>query len=236
MAAQTSAEHDSAATEKTQRRYDRQAFSYDAMDVPFEVLAFRRLRKKLWADVAGRTVLEVGVGTGKNLAYHPEDTQIVAVDLSPRMLRRAIARAERTARIISFVLADVQHLPFHEGAFDAAVATFVFCSVPNPVAGLEEVRRTVRREASVHLLEHVRAANPLAGKLMDWSNPVGVRLTGANINRNTVANVSTAGIEIDGVETYGLGLLKLVRGTVPQRPRPTEAGTREAAPPGPTTT
>jgi ubiquinone/menaquinone biosynthesis C-methylase UbiE len=87
--------------------------------------------------------LEVGVGTGKNLPYHPEGSRSVAVDLSPGMLRRAARKADRLGRDVDLVLADAQRLPFRDGVFDAAAATFVFCSVPDPVMGLGEVRRVV---------------------------------------------------------------------------------------------
>src|SRR3972149_6499064 len=83
--------------------------------------------------------LEGGVGTGKNIPYHPEGSRSVAVDLSPRMLRRAARKADRLGRDVDLVLADAQRLPFRAGAFDAAAATFVFCSVPDPVLGLREV-------------------------------------------------------------------------------------------------
>ncbi|MCH8345592.1 MAG: methyltransferase domain-containing protein [Chloroflexi bacterium] len=212
MTAQTSTAHDDHATKKTQRRYDRQAAVYDLMELPTELLVFGKLRRKLWTEVTGKTVLEVGVGTGKNLAYHPESTRTVAVDLSPRMLHRAVVRARRRGRKVDFVLADAQHMPFHERAFDAAVATFVFCSVPDPVAGLEEMRRIVRDKGRVHLLEHVRAGNPVIGRLMDLLNPIAVRLTGANINRDTVANVRKAGVALEGVESRAFGIVKWIRG------------------------
>lgn len=224
------------ATETAQRRYDRQAAVYDLMELPTERLVFRKLRRKLWAEVTGKTVLEVGVGTGKNLAYHPEGTRVVALDLSPHMLKRATSRALRQGQDVDFVLADAQHLPFHEGVFDAAVSTFVFCSVSEPIRGLAEVRRAVRDEGRIHLLEHVRAGNPMIGWTMDLMNPIAVRLTGANINRDTIANTIAAEIALDEVESRGLGILKLIRGIVQQRPEPTEAGTRQTAPAGPTTT
>jgi ubiquinone/menaquinone biosynthesis C-methylase UbiE len=108
---------------------------------------------------------------------------------------------------VNLVLADAQHLPFRDGVFDAAAATFVFCSVPNPVAGLEEVRRVVRDKGRIHLLEHVRAANPIIGRIMDL-------LKGANINRETASNVAKAQVNIDSVESRGFGIVKVVRGSV----------------------
>jgi phosphatidylethanolamine/phosphatidyl-N-methylethanolamine N-methyltransferase len=211
----------------TQRRYDRQATLYDVMEVPVELLAFKRLRKRLWSEVQGALVLEVGVGTGKNLPYHPDDTRSVAVDISPRMLRRAGRRARRLGRAVDLVLADAQHLPFPDSAFDAAADTFVFCSVPDPIAGLREVRRVVRDGGRVHLLEHVRARNPIVGRLMDLANPVAIRMTRANINRDTVGNVVRAGITLDSLEFRGFGILKLIRGAAPSAVAPVD-GMEEA--------
>lgn len=195
----------------TQRRYDRQAGRYDITEAPIEWLAFGKLRQRLWAAVSGARILEIGVGTGKNLSHHPEGARVVAIDLSPRMLAKAVRRADRLNLDMDFVLADAQHLPFRDGAFEAAVATFVFCSVPDPVAGLREVDRVVAPAGRVHLLEHVRAGNRLVGKLMDLLNPIAVRMSGANINRRTVNNVALAGVEVDAVESHGLGIVKLIR-------------------------
>jgi len=204
-------------TKQTQKRYDRQAGLFDVMEAPVELIAFKPLRKRLWSEVHGARVLEVGVGTGKNLPYHPQSARSVAVDLSPRMLRRAASRARRLEHDVDLVLADAQHLPFRDGAFDAAAATFVFCSVPDPVMGLGEVRRVLRDEGQVHLLEHVRAGNRVVGRLMDLINPVAVRLMGANINRDTVGNVERSGFALKSVESRGFGILRLIRAEAPAR-------------------
>lgn len=198
----------------TQSRYDRQAGLFDFMEAPVELLAFRALRKRLWSEVRADRLLEIGVGTGKNLAYHPQGARSVAIDLSPRMLERAARRAERSVRQVDLILADAQHLPFRDDVFDAAAATFVFCSVPDPVLGLGEVARVVREGGQIHLLEHVRAGNPIAGRVMDLLNPIAVRLSGANINRSTVANVARAGLKVDSVVSRGLGIIKVIRASV----------------------
>ena len=203
-------------TKQTQKRYDRQAGLFDFWEAPIEALGFKRLRKRLWSEVHGARILEVGVGTGKNLPQHPQGSRSVAVDLSPGMLRRAARKAGRLGRDVDLVLADAQRLPFRDGAFDAAAATFVFCSVPDPVLGLREVHRVLRRDGGLHLLEHVRSRNPIVGKLMDWTNPLWVRVSGANINRDTVANVQSAGIELETVKSRMFGILKLIRGKVLQ--------------------
>lgn len=196
----------------TQSRYDRQAGLFDLFEAPIEALVFRRLRKRLWGEVRGPLLLEVGVGTGKNLKYHPREARSVAIDLSPRMAAKAARRGRQEHRDVDLILADAQQLPFRDGVFDAAAATFVFCSVPDPVVGLSDVKRVLRSGGRVHLLEHVRAGNALVGWMMDLLNPIAVRLSGANINRKTVSNVSLAGIGVDSVESYGLGIIKLIRG------------------------
>ena len=203
-------------TKQTQKRYDRQAGLFDVMEAPVELIAFKRLRKRLWSEVHGARILEVGVGPGQHPPYHPQGSRSVAVDLSPRMLSHAARKAGRLGRDVALVLADAQRLPFRDGAFDAAAATFVFCSVPDPLMGLGEVGRVVRDEGQVHLLEHVRAGNRVVGRLMDLINPVAVRLMGANINRDTVGNVQRAGFQLDAVESRMFGVLKLIRGKVLQ--------------------
>lgn len=204
---------DAGEARQVQKRYDRQAALYDLMEAPMELMGLRRLRRRFWRGVSGPRLLEVGVGTGKNIPHYPPGARVVAVDISPRMLRRAASRARRLDREVDLILADAQRLPFRDGAFDTAAATFLFCSVPDPLSGLREVRRVVREEGRVHLLEHVRARSPLIGRLMDLLNPLWVRVTGANINRDTVSNVERAGIALEQVESRSLGIVKLMRGS-----------------------
>jgi ubiquinone/menaquinone biosynthesis C-methylase UbiE len=111
---------------------------------------------------------------------------------------------------VDFILADAQRLPFREGSFDAVAATCVFCSVPDPVQGLRELRRVSRREGSTLLLEHVRAKNPLLGKVMDWMNPIAVRMNGANINRRTVENVKIAGLAVEREDSFMMSIVKML--------------------------
>ncbi len=215
---------DTAKTIDTQKRYDRQAAIYDLTELPMELLGFGRMRRRFWGGVSAGNTLEIGVGTGKNFSHHPPGATVVGIDVSPKMLARAARRARRLGREIDLVLADAQQLPFRDGVFATAAATFVFCSVPDPVAGLEEVRRVVRDDGEVRLLEHVRAANRLAGWIMDRLNPIVVRMAGANINRDTVSNVARAGIGVEGVESGVLGIVKLIRGSKGPPPPGSVAG------------
>jgi ubiquinone/menaquinone biosynthesis C-methylase UbiE len=199
------------ATRREQALYDRKSRLYDLMDWPMDAMGMGRLRRRLWQQAQGQRVLEVGVGTGRNLPHYPSDSRVVAVDLSPGMLRRAVKRAERMGLQVDFVLADAERLPFRDGSFDTVTATCVFCSVPDPVQGLKELRRVSRREGYTLLLEHVRARNPLLGKVMDWLNPLSVRFQGVNINRDTVNNVKRAGLAIEREDSFMMSIVKMLR-------------------------
>jgi len=140
----------------TRKRYNRMAFLYDFMEAPIERLRLAAWRSRLRERITGSKALEVGVGTGKNLPYYPDGVNITAVDLSPRMLERARKKAARLDLNVDLQEMDVQRLNFPENYFDMVFATFVFCSVPDPVAGLKELRRVCKPDGRLILLEHVR--------------------------------------------------------------------------------
>lgn len=178
---------------RTRRRYDRLAFAYDVLEAPLERLRFAGWRKRLRNRIAGPAALEVGVGTGKNFPYYPSGVQVVGIDLSPHMLMRARRKASKLDLNVDLREMDVQSLDFPDHCFDTVFATFVFCSVPDPVAGLRELRRICKPSGRLLLIEHMRPENIVLGLIFDVLNPMVVRMMGANINRRTMDNIRSAG-------------------------------------------
>jgi len=197
------------ATEVIKKRYDRTSLFYDLMEKGFmERLINTRTRAQVIGLAYGK-VLEVGVGTGLNLEFYASDCDVTGIDFSPGMLRKAEKRA-RGLDNVTLCEMDAQDLKFPDNTFDTVVATCVFCSVPDPVRGLEEVRRVCKPDGVLVFLEHIKSSNKFMGLLMDMFNPVVVRVIGSNINRETLKNMETAGLYLERVDTVGMDILKLV--------------------------
>ena len=164
----------------------------------------RRRRRRLLARAYGR-VLEVGVGTGRNLGLYPAGVQIVGIDISPGMLDQA-RRHAHTIGVADVVLqpGDVQRLAFADDSFDTVVATCVFCSVDDPVAGLREVGRVVTPSGQVLLLEHVRPRTRWLARLFGLISPLTRRTLGFHVNRDTERNLHAAGLRIEHVRLCGI--------------------------------
>lgn len=221
---------DAKSTELTRKRYNRMARVYDLVEGTVERSRYSRWRELLWSRVEGKRVLEVGVGTGKNFAYYPADSEVTAIDLSEKMLARARKRARRQNIEVALLQMDVQEMKFDDETFDSVVSTFVFCSVPDPVQGLREVKRVSRTGGKIILLEHVLSANRVLAGIMNLANPLVVRMIGANINRPTVQNVAISGLEVEKVADLAMGIFKLIEVRKSQPGSISEAGRTDMGP------
>lgn len=201
-------------TELVRARYDRIAPLYDGLQWLMERSA-RRWRRDQWANVRAGRVLEIGVGTGDNVPFYPPDAEIVATDISSKMLGRARRRAQRPGSKARFELADAQELPYPDASFDVAVGTFVFCSVPDAGRGLRELRRVLRPGGRLILLEHVLSARPVLRRLMQWMDFMSARLWGAHMNRDTVAEVRRAGFEDVRAQPLWLDVVQRIEASAP---------------------
>ena len=202
-------EIDEEATELVCRRYDRLARFYDIIQSPMEMRA-HRWRQILWDRVEGTTILEVGAGTGANFPYYGDQQDVTATDISPRMLEIAGKQAAEQGVDVTLEIADVQRLPYGDESFDTVVATFLFCSVPDPVRGLRELRRVLKPGGKLLLMEHVLTEKPVLRLLMRLFDPIASRVWGAHISRQTVDNVRRAGFEQVEDTDLSLDIVKLI--------------------------
>ena len=129
----------------TFERYQRIAPVYDVLELPFEYGRYRQIRRLLFQGLAGR-LLDAGVGTGRNFPFYPPGSTVVGIDTSPVMLARAERRRKSAVAEVELRQMDVTRLDFSDQTFDGAVATFLFCVLPDQlqVLGLKELGRVVK--------------------------------------------------------------------------------------------
>jgi len=189
-------------------RFNRVARFYDAFNVFMEQFA-SKYRKEILRQARG-SILEVGVGTGNSFKDYPSNEQIVAIDISREMLRRAEDKLKNYNGKIKLHREDVQNLSFSDETFDTIFASWVFCSVADPVKGLVEVRRVLKKDGQLLMLEHVKSKKMMLGYLMDKLNPLVTRFGVGNINRDTVENLKRAGFKIKQERNIAYDVVKAI--------------------------
>lgn len=191
----------------TQRKWDRASRNFDLLSFA-EDRRFGPHKRRLFAKMRGETLM-VATGTGNDFKFFPPGRKIVAIDISPKMLERAQAKAALYPGEIELRQMDVCALPFADASFDTVATVCTFCSVPKPIAGLRELHRVLRPDGQLLMFEHVRSRiGPLA-VLLDLMTPLARRL-GPDLNRETVENVQKAGFRIRREENVYLDIVKSI--------------------------
>jgi ubiquinone/menaquinone biosynthesis C-methylase UbiE len=192
-------------------RYERIAPFYDLLDLPFERKRYQALRPLIFQNLGGR-LLDAGIGTGRNCAFYPPDAIVSGIDTSPAMLARAHYRCPILAAGGRLYQMDVTHLEFPTGSFDAAVATFLFCVLPNELQApaLRELGRVVKPGGLIRLLEYVRPRGTLRRIMSRIWQPWIAWAYGASFERETERHVPKAGLQIVESRYVVDDLLKLI--------------------------
>lgn len=179
-------------TMETKDKYSRIAKFYDKME---EMMMFNNYRKEVVEKAQGN-ILEVGIGTGENLKYYRKDQKVTGIDFSPGMLKIAKEKAEVVSMDVELLEMDIQKMNFPKNSFDTIVSTCVFCTVPDPIAGLREALRVLKPGGKAIFLEHMKRRNRVLNILLYTMNIFSRLILGTSMVRKTQENIESVGFKV----------------------------------------
>lgn len=200
----------------TLRLYRRIAPAYDLLDLPLEYFRYRSLRPLLFTGLSGH-VLEAGVGTGLNMDFYPPGATVTGIDVSPEMLARATHRRDRLGLDATLLERDIRDTGLPDDAFDAVVASFVFCVLPQEHhdAALRELARVCKPGGEVRLLDYTRPSKGFRRALTQLWEPWIGWAYGASYDRNVEPALPGAGLDVVETRFVVDELIKYIRATPP---------------------
>src|SRR5215211_1854507 len=194
-------------TERLKRIWEKQAPKYDRSIAFWDRILFGDGRQWVCSRAQGE-VLEVAIGTGRNLAFYPAGVSLTGIDLSPAMLERARERAGELGMEADLREGDAQDLPFPDESFDTVVCTLSLCNIPDDRRAVAEMKRVLRSGGRLLLLDHVRAASRLLRAVQRVLEVVMVRLEGEHLLRRPLEHVRAEGFRIEEQERYKAGIVE----------------------------
>ena len=202
-------------TERLKRIYEKQAPRYDRSIAFWEKVLFGDGRQWVGSRAQGE-VLEVAIGTGRNLAFYPAGVRLTGIDLSPAMLERARERAGELGMEVDLREGDAQDLSFSDGSFDTVVCTLSLCNVPDDRRAVAEMKRVLKAGGRLLLLDHIRAASGLGRAVQKALEFVMVRLEGEHLLRRPLEHAQAEGLRIEERERYKRGIVERVSARKPE--------------------
>jgi ubiquinone/menaquinone biosynthesis C-methylase UbiE len=182
-------------------------------------VGIRRARQRIASGAAG-DVLEIGIGTGLNLAAYPAGSSLDGIDPSEAALDIAARRSDQLARPVTLTPGDAAALPYPNDSFDVVVGTFVLCSVGDVASTLRESRRVLRQGGTMRFLEHGRSGHPTLARIQARLAPAWSRASGGcRLDHDVRAAIEAAGLRIIEERSRGRGLLVEVVATPVQARR-----------------
>jgi ubiquinone/menaquinone biosynthesis C-methylase UbiE len=205
-----------AETQRVLRIWAKFAPKYDRKIAFFERFLFDGMR--VWACSRARgDVLEVGVGTARNLEHYPPDVRLTGVDLSPETLEIGRRRAMALGREVDLRVANAESLDFPAESFDTVISTLTMCSIPNYRRALGEARRVLRPGGSLVMVEHVRSPSVAVRAGQRLLNPLTVRFAADHLLRDPLVAVRRLGMEVLERERLKWGIVERL---VARKPTP----------------
>jgi ubiquinone/menaquinone biosynthesis C-methylase UbiE len=192
--------------------YDRRAKRYDKEASMMERMigSSRRIFNTLRGNI-----LEIGTGTGINLPYYHSQAKVIAIDWSPEMVKIAKRKKEKhhLTQIVAIEQGDAQilHQYFISNSFHFVVSTCVFCSIPDPIKALGEVKQIIKNEGYFIQIEHGISRFSLLNLLMKFFDLPIYKLTGTHIARNHIQNLNRSGFRIIKIRPMDpLGIMNII--------------------------
>jgi ubiquinone/menaquinone biosynthesis C-methylase UbiE len=157
------------------------------------------MRRGLLGEASGNT-LEIGAGTGANLAYYPGSvTALTVTEPDTSMLRRLQRTAGECPTQATILRAAAEDLPFEDGSFDTVVCTLVLCGVDDQPRAVREIRRVLKPDGRLLCLEHVRSTDARVARRQDRINWFNRMTAGCECNRPTLDTLQREGFAVGGI-------------------------------------
>ncbi len=199
--------------EATQRKWDKAAPNFDLMAGAGAEKRWQPFKEELFSHMQGN-ILFLALGTGLDIPTFPKGQTITAIDISPKMLEVAQPRIDDYEGTINAEVKDVHDLDYEDDSFDQIFTSCTFCSVPNPVGGLESLRRVLKPGGELFMFEHTGSKYYPFKIMMDVMTQL-TRKIGPDMNRTTVANVQAAGFELKEVNSLFMDVVKTIKAVKP---------------------
>ncbi|MBW2287320.1 MAG: class I SAM-dependent methyltransferase [Deltaproteobacteria bacterium] len=193
----------------TKKKWDRASANFDLMAGYGPEKRWAPFKRQLFSRMGDGKILFLAIGTGLDIQFFPEGRSITGIDISEGMLEKAKGRAEGYSGSLELRQMDVHDMPFAEGEFDQVFTSCTFCSVPNPIQGLEALRRVLKPGGELHMFEHTGSRYFPFSLMMNLMTPLS-RQVGPEMNRPTVENVRAAGFTLDEVTHVYLDVVKTI--------------------------
>jgi ubiquinone/menaquinone biosynthesis C-methylase UbiE len=202
------------ATARQRRVWDKGAPGYDRQIAFFEKVWFTGGREWLGARARGR-VLEVAIGTGRNLAHYPAAVTLTGVELSPEMLAIARRRAADLGREVDLHEGDAEHLPFADATYDTVVCALSLCTIPHPATAIREMKRILVPGGRLLLLDHIGSTWPPIYAAQWLLERLTIRAAGEHFTRRQLPLVQSAGFQVIETERLKAGTVERIHAVKP---------------------
>jgi ubiquinone/menaquinone biosynthesis C-methylase UbiE len=196
----------------TRDKWDKAAPNFDVMAGKGAEKRWEPFKRELFNNMTeGGKILFLAMGTGLDIEFFPPGRTIKAIDISPGMLEQAKDRIDSYDGSIEAEVMDVHEMSFPDDEFDQIFTSCTFCSVPNPVDGLKQLKRVLKSDGELLMFEHTGSRYLPFSFMMNLMTQL-TRIIGPDMNRTTVANVKAAGFNITEVNHLFMDVVKTIRG------------------------